>query len=357
MTIGERNPSMKARRLPKCGARSRDKHDGAPHFGGPIKWEVIAGDCLDVMARIEPGSVNLGVVDPPYNQGVDYGEHHNDRMTPPEYRSWSLQWMRPAARLLAPDGTLFLLNRWEWVFESERLLRAAGLHIHQPIPWHESFGQNCPGKYNRTSRLLIWCTKHAKRFTFNRGGVNRASARQDEYLDTRANPNGKNWDDVWGIEPPIPRLTGTCKERIKDEHGKSVFPTQLPLDLLRPIVSAHSNPGDLVLDPFSGSGTTGAVCIELGRRYIGIEKSEDFAERSRQRLEERATAGIVQSPRPKLVTRHTSAAKRRRVIAVLKHPEKSRWSLRRIAAACRCTHTTVRRIRRELELEQYSISR
>jgi site-specific DNA-methyltransferase (adenine-specific) len=108
--------------------------------------------------------------------------------------------------------------------------------------------------------------------------VNRPSDRQTKYGDSRADPAGKCWDDVWGITPPIPRLVDNHHERIPD------FPTQLPLDLLRPIVSAHSDPGDLVLDPFSGSGTTGCACIELGRRFVGIELSEKFADLSRKRL-------------------------------------------------------------------------
>ena len=94
----------------------------------------------------------------------------------------------------------------------------------------------------------------------------------------QANPGGKLWDNVWGIEPAIPRLTGTCNERIPD------FPTQLPLALVTPIVLCASDPGDLVVDPFSGSGTTGVAAICNGRRYVGIEKSEKFTELARLRL-------------------------------------------------------------------------
>jgi site-specific DNA-methyltransferase (adenine-specific) len=86
------------------------------------------------------------------------------------------------------------------------------------------------------------------------------------------------WDDVWGINPPIPRVCGTFKERIKG------FPTQLPLALLKPIVAFSSNPGDVVLDPFSGSATTGVEAIRQRRRYIGIELGEEYAKLSRERL-------------------------------------------------------------------------
>ena len=94
--------------------------------------------------------------------------------------------------------------------------------------------------------------------------------------DNPADPNEENGS--------IPRLAGTHAERIKDSQGKSVFPTQLPLKLLRKIIACASNPGDLILDPFSGSATSGVVAIEKGRRYIGIEKGEYFAAKSRERL-------------------------------------------------------------------------
>jgi site-specific DNA-methyltransferase (adenine-specific) len=155
-----------------------------------------------------------------------------------------------------------------------------GLHRQQWITWYESFGVNCSRKFNRCSRPLLWYTKSKKGFTANHDApeVRRPSDRLLKYKDKRANPLGKLWDDVWGINPPIPRVCGTFKERIPE------FPTQLPLALLRPIVAFSSNPGDVVLDPFSGSATTGVAAIEKGRRYIGIELGEKYARLSRERL-------------------------------------------------------------------------
>jgi site-specific DNA-methyltransferase (adenine-specific) len=237
-------------------------------------WKIFVGDCVKLMAEFDPGFVNLVFADPRYNQGVRYGPHCNDRMEPAEYQAFSREWTTAAAPLLAPDGSMFILNSWKWFSTMERCLELAGLHILQVIVWEESFGVNCQRKYNLTTRPLIWAVRDPKRFTFNPEAVNTQSDRQTKYDDKRANPAGKNWGAVWRIK----RLAGTHKERIKG------FPTQLPLALLRPIIGAHSNPGDLVLDPFSGSATTGAACIELGRRYIGIELGREFAELSRQRL-------------------------------------------------------------------------
>jgi DNA modification methylase len=140
--------------------------------------------------------------------------------------------------------------------------------------------------FNRCSRPLLWLVKDPNRFVFNEDApeIRRRSDRQEKYNDSRANPAGKLWDDVWDINPPIPRLTGTCAERLPD------FPTQLPLALLRPIIACASEPGDLVVDPHAGSSTTGAAALEMGRRYLGVELSEKFVKLSRLRLKGLAPA-------------------------------------------------------------------
>jgi site-specific DNA-methyltransferase (adenine-specific) len=241
-------------------------------------WEVRQGSCLDVLGDVEPGSVRLVFADPPYNIGVEYGEHHSDRMPADQYEEWSRHWLSLCSSLLTWDGSLLLLINWEWAHDLVVVGRDIGLHYQQTLVWFESFGVNCTRKYNRCSRALIWFTRHRESYVWNPDAVNRLSDRQRKYNDKRANPNGKTWDDVWGIEPPIPRLTATCKERLPD------IPTQLPLDLLRPVIGCHSDENDLVVDPFSGSGTTGCVCRELGRRFIGIELGPEVAELSRKRI-------------------------------------------------------------------------
>jgi site-specific DNA-methyltransferase (adenine-specific) len=149
-----------------------------------------------------------------------------------------------------------------------------GLHQRNLITWYETFGVNCTRNFNRCSRLLFYMTRDPKRFVFDDEAVRRESDRLAKYADKRANPEGKLWDDVW----IIPRVVGTAKERIEG------FPTQLPLDLLRPIIGCASEPGDLIVDPFSGSGTTGVAALEAGRRYVGIEKNPEFVRLSRMRL-------------------------------------------------------------------------
>jgi site-specific DNA-methyltransferase (adenine-specific) len=241
--------------------------------------DIRCGDVLEVLKGVESASVNLVFADPPYNIGVDYGEGAKaDRLPDAQYLEWCRQWINACASVLTDDGSLWLLVSDEYADHFGILLRESGLHRRAWIKWYETFGVNCSNNFNRCSRHLFYCVKNPRKFTFNGDAVTRSSDRQDKYDDARANPDGKLWDDVWGIKPPIPRLVGTAKECIE------AFPTQLPLALLRPIIGCSSNPGDLVLDPFSGSATTGVIAAESGRRFIGIEKQAHFVDLSIKRL-------------------------------------------------------------------------
>lgn len=251
---------------------------GAESESAPT-WEIRRGDCLDLFKGIASDSARLVFADPPYNIGIEYGDHCNDSRPADEFQRWCHDWIVECRRILTPDGSLWLLinHEWAWVLCGEAI-ETIGFHLRQWVTWYESFGVNCTGKFNRCSRALLWLTKDRKRHVFNPEAVLRPSDRQTKYGDKRADPGGKVWDDVWGVNPPIPRLTGTCTERMPE------FPTQLPMALLRPIVGCASDPGDLVVDPFCGSGTSGAVAIELGRRFVGLELSEKFAGLARDRL-------------------------------------------------------------------------
>ena len=243
------------------------------------RWEVKTGDCLEVLGALPLRTARLVFADPPYNQGVDYGGGEDADLLPRStYLGWCSQWIDEVRRVLTPDGSFWLLCPHEWADELGIELRRQCFHRQNWVIWYETFGVNCKAKFNRTARHLFHAVKDSRRFVFHPEAVNRPSDRQAKYGDPRANPDGKLWDDVWGVNPPIPRLTGTCAERMPG------FPTQLPLALLRPVVGCASDPGDLVLDPFSGSGTTGVAALELGRRYLGVEQSAKFAKLSRGRL-------------------------------------------------------------------------
>ncbi len=241
-------------------------------------WEIHHGDCIEILPTIKDPA-RLIFADPPYNIGIDYGEGQAaDRLSDADYMAWADAWLTACRNRLTPDGSLWVLIGDEYAAVYAVLLKRLGLAIRSWIKWFEAFGVNCSRNFNRCSRHLFYCVRDPNQFVFHEDAVTRPSDRQTKYGDKRAATGGKLWDNVWGIEPAIPRLTGTCNERIPD------FPTQLPLALLEPIVQCASEPGDLVIDPFNGSGTTGAAAIRHGRCYVGIEKSTKFSELTRLRL-------------------------------------------------------------------------
>jgi DNA modification methylase len=241
-------------------------------------WSLLNMDVLDGLeaVRDEHGPSRLIFTDPPYNIGIDYGDGEKaDLLTPQAYMKWVRQWFSLCWDCLTDDGSLWVMIGDEYAAEYCTELKATGFTVRSWIKWYETFGVNCSNKFNRTSRHIFYAVKDSSSFVFNPEPVTRPSDRQTKYGDSRAAAGGKIWDDVW----QIPRLTGTCAERIPD------FPTQLPLALVEPIVLCASMPGDLVVDPFNGSGTTGVASVRNGRKYVGVEKSEAFADMATMRLE------------------------------------------------------------------------
>ncbi len=240
-------------------------------------WTLIQKDVMDGLkdVRDHHGPARLIVADPPYNIGVDYGDGEEaDSIPHEEYVSWCKQWLALCHDCLTDDGSLWVITCDEVVAETCLALKFLGLHIRNWIKWYETFGVNCQSKFNRTSRHILYATVHPRACVWNPEPVTRASDRQAKYGDKRAAAGGKIWDDVW----QIPRLSGSCWERIPG------VPTQLPLALIEPIVACSTEPGDLVVDPFNGSGTTGVACKRLGRKYIGIDKSAEFIDIAEKRL-------------------------------------------------------------------------
>jgi DNA modification methylase len=247
------------------------------HESDRPKWSILNVDVMDGLesVRDEHGPARLIFTDPPYNIGIDYGDGEDaDRLTDAAYMKWVRKWFALCWDCLTEDGSLWVMIGDEYAAEYAVELKSTGFTLRSWIKWYETFGVNCSNKFNRTSRHIFYAVKDPARFVFNPEPVTRPSDRQTKYGDSRAVAGGKLWDDVW----QIPRLTGTCVERIPD------FPTQLPLALVEPIVLCGSMPGDLVVDPFNGSGTTGVAAVRNGRKYVGIEKSEKFADIATKRI-------------------------------------------------------------------------
>jgi site-specific DNA-methyltransferase (adenine-specific) len=239
------------------------------------------GDCNKILPTLPRRKFRLVFADPPYNIGVDYGNgSKSDKLPDAEYLAIHQRWIGQLGELLTPDGCCWVLINNEYAAEFVIMLKRAGMKMRAWVKWYETFGTNCSNNFNRTSRHLLYFVRDPKRVVFDEDVFQKPSARKAFYGDRRAVRETKMWDDVWDI----PRLVGSAKERIPD------FPTQLPEALLRPIIEGCTEEGDLVIDPFSGSGTTAAVCKMTGRDCLGIEINAEYAAWSRARVERTAVA-------------------------------------------------------------------
>ncbi len=285
---------------------------------------VYTMDCLEGLARIEPGSIDLAFADPPFNIGYSYDVYHDDRPTE-EYLQWSRQWMAAVVRVLKPTGTFWLAIGDEYAAELKLIAqRDLGLVCRSWVIWYYTFGVNCVRAFSRSHTHLLYFVKDPEHFTFH--GENPAvripSARQLVYADARANPRGRLPDNTWILRPQdVPwgfaphhdvwyfaRVAGTFRER-EGFHG-----CQMPEQLLGRIIRCCSDPLEIVLDPFAGSGTTLVVAKKLGRRWIGFEVSRQYVAHIERRLAEAAVGDPLDGPADPLSSAPpTAAGKRRRV--------------------------------------------
>ncbi len=250
------------------------------------------GDCLNLFPKIGDGSIDLVFADPPFNIGYDYDVYH-DKKEAEQYLDWSRRWIGEVARVLKPDGAFWLAIGDEYAAELKVIAhRDVGLSLRNWVIWYYTFGVHCKKKFARSHAHLFYFVKNPKTFTFNDDAIRVPSARQLVYFDTRADPKGRVPDDTWILRPQdvpdgfdpegdtwyVPRVCGTFKERA-GWHG-----CQMPEQILGRIIRACSNEGDVVLDPFGGSGTTLAVAKKLSRRFLGFELSQDYAAQTEERL-------------------------------------------------------------------------
>ena len=258
----------------------------------PTADAIHRGDCLDLLARVPQASVHLAFADPPFNIGYDY-DAYDDRLTADAYLNWSRKWMAEVVRVLRPDGTFWLAIGDEYAAELKVMAtRELGLVCRSWVVWYYTFGVNCRQKFSRSHAHLFHFVRDPAAFTFNSDRIRVPSARELVYGDKRACPTGRLPDDTWILRPQdlpegftaqedtwyFPRVCGTFKER-SGWHG-----CQMPEQLLGRIVRGSSNEGDTVLDPFAGSGTTLAVAKKLGRSFLGVELSDAYVAKIRQRL-------------------------------------------------------------------------
>ena len=277
-------------------------------------------DCLAGLAELPRACVHLAFADPPYNIGYEY-DVYDDKKQHQEYLDWTGRWMKAVCRVLKPAGTFWVAIGDEYAAEIKLLgQNDLGLTCRSWVVWYYTFGVNCTRKFSRSHAHLFHFVSDPDNFTFNDQDIRVPSARQLVYADRRANPNGRLPDDTWILRPQdlpdgfapdqdtwyFPRVAGTFKERA-GFHG-----CQMPEQLLGRIIRCCSKEGEVVLDPFAGSGTTLGVAKKLGRRWIGFELSKDYAKQARARLgKTRPGQPLDGAPEP-LVSAPTTPAQARR---------------------------------------------
>jgi site-specific DNA-methyltransferase (adenine-specific) len=238
--------------------------------------EVVNSDCLTWLAKQEEPFADLIFADPPFNIGYQY-DVYEDRRAYDDYYAWTEQWITACRRALKPTGAFWIAIGDDYAAEVRLLGRKAGLHLRNWVIWHYTFGQQTKLKFARSHTHLFYFVADARSFTFNDEAVRTYSDRQRRYNDRRANPAGKLPDDTWA---EFPRVCGTFAER------EGWHPCQMPETVLARIVLATSRVGDVVFDPFAGSGTTLVAAKKYHRHYMGTELSPEYVDGIRRRLAE-----------------------------------------------------------------------
>jgi site-specific DNA-methyltransferase (adenine-specific) len=331
--------------------------------------KIITGDCLDILSTTPYGTAALAFADPPFNIGVKY-PGYNDRKKPGDYLAWLKACLAALSRVLSPVGSLVVaigpeylvllrlvfrlapgktkdfplgerLNPGKWLVGSPCvdqhckatqklhgvilgevcvMLKDLGLHWRNTIVWHYTFGEHQKHKFTPSWTALLYFVANPKknRYTFNRDYILVTSARMlaDDKRLTDNTRRGKTPDDVWFLRPQDAEAEGYfdpagdvwhVRREAGTFEGREDHVVQMRLAVMERIIRALSNPGDLVLDPFCGAGTTLVAAKRLGRRYLGIELCEQTAELARRRLQE-TRAMPVSTPRAVEFPRPTAAA-------------------------------------------------
>jgi site-specific DNA-methyltransferase (adenine-specific) len=238
--------------------------------------KIICGDCIKVLSKAREPFADLIFADPPFNIGYKYDKYY-DKVKKRNYIAWTKDWMGACKKILKPHGSFYIAIGDEYAAHIKIIADELGLFMRNWIIWHYTFGQQMKNKFARAHTHIFYFVNDKKNITFNDYAVRVPSDRQLLYNDKRANPAGKMPDDVWD---GFSRVCGTFKERT------GWHPCQMPENLLKRIIAASSNPGDCVLDPFCGSGTTASAAYQMDRRYIGVEISEQYVEKAKKRLAE-----------------------------------------------------------------------
>ncbi len=242
---------------------------------------ILVGDCVAALSALPPSSVDLIFADPPYNLQlggdlrrpddslVDAVDDDWDKFSSfSEYDAFTRAWLLAARRVLKPDGALWVIGSYHNIFRVGAILQDLGYWMLNDVVWRKANPMpNFRGRrFTNAHETLIWAARsESSRYTFH-------------YEALKAGNDDLQVRSDWFI----PLCTG--EERLKNADGAKLHPTQKPEALLARIIVGTTKPGDVVLDPFFGTGTTGAVAKALGRHFIGLERDSTYAEGARARI-------------------------------------------------------------------------
>ena len=261
--------------------------------------QILAGDCIKIMNGLPEGSVDLIFADPPYNLQLKGDLHRPDSSLVDAvddawdqfasfeaYDKFSRAWLKAARRILKPNGAIWVIGSYHNIFRVGTALQDAGFWILNDVVWRKTNPMpNFRGmRLTNAHETMIWAGKSdASKYTFNYEAL-------------------KELND--GVQMRSDWLLPICNggERIKDAEGNKAHPTQKPESLLHRVLVGSTKPGDVILDPFFGSGTTGAVAKRLGRHFIGIEREAAYREVAEKRIADirrfdKASLEVTQSKR------------------------------------------------------------
>jgi modification methylase len=243
---------------------------------------IMIGDCVAAMSKLAAESVDLVFADPPYNlqlrgdlkrpddSRVDAVDDDWDKFSSfAAYDDFTRAWLLACRRVMKPAATLWVIGSYHNIFRVGTILQDIGFWILNDVIWRKSNPMpNFRGRrFTNAHETMIWAARgaDARSYTFN-------------YEALKAGNDDVQVRSDW----TLPLCTG--EERLKNEDGKKLHPTQKPESLLARVILSSSRPDDLVLDPFCGTGTTGSVAKRLGRRFIGVERDADYAAAAEQRI-------------------------------------------------------------------------
>jgi len=249
---------------------------------------IYRGDCREVLkASIDEGSISLVFADPPYNlsgnglkwEGNTTGgdwymiNEEWDKMTESDYLKFTTDWINGCSRVLKNNGSIYISCTFHNIAEVMMVLKLSDFDIKNVLTWQKTNAMpNMTRRvFTHSTEFIIWAVK-GKGWVFNYEELKKINPERQK------NGELKQMRDVW----PMPLVQG--KERLRDKDGRALHPTQKPEEMLKRIIIASSNKGDVVLDPFVGSGTTAFVAKKLGRKWLGIDNSEKYIEATCERL-------------------------------------------------------------------------